>query len=162
MPRDSTPRFVGPSVRPSVHPSVCPSHFTFPVFAVFGLTSCPNDQAPSNTGPAQPRATGVAVYTALLKDFANWDQSGISRFIRSGAVLINLDSIKPIQVSLHTLLRIDKEKLMILAFITYNFLETIWMVIKYFNLFSIISTQCHLSQMSGTKEDNTSKEAESI
>ena len=40
--RDSTPRFVGPSVRPSVCPSVCPSvrHTSlFLVFAVFGLTA---------------------------------------------------------------------------------------------------------------------------
>ena len=38
--RDSTPRFVGPSVRRSVGPSVGPSHFTFLFFfAVFGLTA---------------------------------------------------------------------------------------------------------------------------
>ena len=38
--RDSTTRFVGPSIGPSVGPSVGPSHFTFfLVFAVFGLTA---------------------------------------------------------------------------------------------------------------------------
>ena len=35
--RDSTPRFVGPSVGPSVRPSV--TLYFFGVFAVFGLTA---------------------------------------------------------------------------------------------------------------------------
>ena len=35
--RDSTPRFVGPSVRPSIGPSV--TLYFFWVFAVFGLTA---------------------------------------------------------------------------------------------------------------------------
>ena len=38
--RDSTPRFVGPSVRPLVGRSVRPSHFTFFwVFGIFGFTA---------------------------------------------------------------------------------------------------------------------------
>ena len=60
--RDSTPRFVGSSVRPSVRPS----HFTFFVFffVVFGLTA--PAQVTSNMAPAHPHATGVAVYLTLL------------------------------------------------------------------------------------------------
>ena len=39
--RDSTPRFVGPSVGPSVRPSIGPSVtlYFFGVFMVFGLTA---------------------------------------------------------------------------------------------------------------------------
>ena len=39
--RDSTPRFVGPSIRPSVGPCVSPSVtlYFLGVFAVFGLTA---------------------------------------------------------------------------------------------------------------------------
>ena len=58
---DSTPRFVGPSVRPSVHPSdVRLSHFTFLGFlrslALLLL------QVNSITAPVHPHATGIAVY----------------------------------------------------------------------------------------------------
>ena len=58
--RDSTPRFVGLSVRPSL-------------FLFFGgfcylwpHCSCPNDEVTSNMAPAHPHATGAAVYPALL------------------------------------------------------------------------------------------------
>ena len=69
--RDSTPRFVGPSVRRSVRPSVGPSvRHTLLFLGFCGLwphCSCPNDQVTSNTAPAHPHATGVAVYPALFK-----------------------------------------------------------------------------------------------
>ena len=64
--RDSTPCFVGPSVRPSVCWSV---HHTLLFFCFCGLwphCSCPNDQVTTNTAPAHPHATGVAVYPALF------------------------------------------------------------------------------------------------
>ena len=64
--RDSTPRFVGPSVRSSV----CPSHVTFLSFCgLWPHCSCPSGKVTSNTAPAHPHATGVAVYPALLKKF---------------------------------------------------------------------------------------------
>ena len=79
---DSTPRFVDPSVGPSVLPlvrrsvrwSVCPSvgpsvRHTLLLLGFRGLwprCSCPNDLVTSITAPAQPHATGVAVYPALL------------------------------------------------------------------------------------------------
>ena len=58
------------SVRPSVCPSVRPSHFTFFVFfcGLWPHCSCPSDQVTSNTAPAHPHATGVAVYPALFFD----------------------------------------------------------------------------------------------
>ena len=68
--RDSTPRFVGPSVRPSVRPSVGPSvRHTLLFLGFCGLwphCSCPSDQVTSNMAPAHPYATGLAVYPALL------------------------------------------------------------------------------------------------
>ena len=68
--RDSTPRFVGPSVRPSVGPSVGPSvRHTLLFMGFCGLWhhySCPNDQVTSITAPAHPQATRVAVYPALF------------------------------------------------------------------------------------------------
>ena len=59
---------VRPSVRPSVRSSVRPSHFTFFVFfcGLWPHCSCPSDQVTSNTAPAHPHATGVAVYPALF------------------------------------------------------------------------------------------------
>ena len=61
--RDSTPGFVGPSIRPS--------NTTF--FGFCGLwphSSCPNDEVTSNTAPAHPHATRVVVYPALFVVFA--------------------------------------------------------------------------------------------
>ena len=74
MLRDSTPRFVGPSVGPSVRQSVGPSvglsiRHTWLFLGFCGLRphcSCPSDQVTSNTAPVYPHATGVAVYPALF------------------------------------------------------------------------------------------------
>ena len=61
---------VRPSVRPLVRPSVCPSVWHTLLFSGFcGLwphCSCPNDLVTSNTAPAHPHATRVAVYPALF------------------------------------------------------------------------------------------------
>ena len=46
-------------------PSVDPSHFVLCVFCD-PHCSCPNDPVTSNTAPANPHATGVAVYPALF------------------------------------------------------------------------------------------------
>ena len=71
--RDSTPRFVGPSVRGSVRRSVRRSvghTLLFLGFWDFWLQcSCPNDLVTSITAPAHPHATGVAVYPALFLRF---------------------------------------------------------------------------------------------
>ena len=68
--RDSTPRFVGPSVRPLVCPSVGPSvRHTLLFQRLWGFwlyRSCPNAPLTSNMAPAHPHATGVAVYPALF------------------------------------------------------------------------------------------------
>ena len=65
--RDSTTRFVGPSVRRSVRPSVRPSvRHTLGFCGIWPHCSCPNDLVTSNTAPAHPHATGVAVYPALF------------------------------------------------------------------------------------------------
>ena len=68
--RDSTPRFVGPSVGPSVRPSAGPSVRHTLLFLGFCVLwphcSSPSDQVTSNTAPAHPHATGVAVYPALF------------------------------------------------------------------------------------------------
>ena len=65
--RDSTTLFVGPTdqrtVRPSVHHTLLFSGFC----SLWPHCSCPNDEVTSNTVPAHPHATGVAVYPALLK-----------------------------------------------------------------------------------------------
>ena len=60
--RDSTPRFVGPPVRPSVRHTLFFSGFC----DLWPHCSCPSDQVTSNTAPAHPHATGVAVYPALF------------------------------------------------------------------------------------------------
>ena len=55
--RDSTPRFVGPSLGPLVRWSV---HHTLLFWGFCGLwphCSCPNDEATSNIAPAHPHAT---------------------------------------------------------------------------------------------------------
>ena len=71
MLRDSTPRFVGPSVRPSVRRSVGPSvRHTLLFLGFCGFwphCSCPNDLVTSISAPAHPHATGVAVYPALFQ-----------------------------------------------------------------------------------------------
>ena len=63
QPALSVRRSVGPSVRPSIT-------LYFVVFFFFcGLwphCSCPNDQVTSNTAPAHPHTTGVAMYPALF------------------------------------------------------------------------------------------------
>ena len=68
--RDSTPRFVGPSVRPLVRLSVRPSvRHTLLFLGFCGLwphCPCPNDRVTSNMAPAHPHATEVAVYPALF------------------------------------------------------------------------------------------------
>ena len=66
MLRDSTPRFVGPSVHPTVRPSVRLSHFTLGFCGFWPRCSCPNGLVTSITAPAHRHATGVAVYPALL------------------------------------------------------------------------------------------------
>ena len=75
--RDSTPRFVGPSVRPLVRRSVGPSVGHTLIFLGFwGFwhhCSCPNDLVTSITAPAHLHATGVAVYPALLQEIWAWD-----------------------------------------------------------------------------------------
>ena len=60
--RDSTTRFVDPSVRPSIRHTL---HF-FVFFGLWPHRSCPSDKVTSNTAPAHPHATGVAVYPALF------------------------------------------------------------------------------------------------
>ena len=58
---------VGPSVYWSVWSLVRQSHFTFLGFYdLWPHCSCPNDGVASNTAPAHPHATWVAVYRALL------------------------------------------------------------------------------------------------
>ena len=66
--RDSTTRFVGPSVGPSVRHTLLFLGFC----GRWPHCSCPSDQVTSNTAPAHPHATGVAVYPALFlsKDFS--------------------------------------------------------------------------------------------
>ena len=69
--RDSTPRYVGPSVGRSVGWSVgrlVSPLFTFWRFwAFWAHSSCPDDPVTfSNTAPAHPHATRVAVYPALI------------------------------------------------------------------------------------------------
>ena len=70
MLRDSTPRFVGPSIGPSIGPSVHPSvHHTLLFLGFCSLwPHCffPNDEVTPNIAPAHPHETGVAVYPALL------------------------------------------------------------------------------------------------
>ena len=61
--RDSTPRFVGPSVGPSVRHTLL---FFVVFFGLWPHCSCPNDKVTSNMAPAHPHATGVAVYPALF------------------------------------------------------------------------------------------------
>ena len=67
---DSTPRFVGPSIRRSVRPSVHLSvrhTLLFWRFGGFWLNhSCTNAPLTTNMAPAHPHATGVAVYPALF------------------------------------------------------------------------------------------------
>ena len=60
-------RFVCPSVGPSIGASIGPSvtlYFFF--FSLWPHCSFLNDQVTSNTTPAHPHATGVAVYSALF------------------------------------------------------------------------------------------------
>ena len=60
--RDSTPRFVGPSVDPSVGHTLLFQCLWF-FLAVLLLPKCFTDL---NHGPAHPHATSVAVYPALF------------------------------------------------------------------------------------------------
>ena len=57
--RDSTPRFVGPSIGPSVRHTLLFLDF-------WPHCSCPSDLVTSIMAPAHPLATGVAVYPASL------------------------------------------------------------------------------------------------
>ena len=66
MLRDSTPRFVGPSVRPSVGPSVRHTLLFRRLWGFWLYRSYPNAPLTSNKAPARPHATGEAVYPALL------------------------------------------------------------------------------------------------
>ena len=112
---DSTPRFVSPSIGPSVRLSVHPS-VTLLFLGFCGLRphcSCPSDQVTSNTAPAYPHATGVAVYPALLyctlimTGFTTWEGSQelanhiMEEFWQQGddetsKGLTTLDNIEPI------------------------------------------------------------------
>ena len=68
--RDSTLRFVGPSVGPSIHRSVGPLvRHTLLFRRLWGFwlyRSCPNAPLTSNMAPAHPHATSAAVYPALF------------------------------------------------------------------------------------------------
>ena len=64
--RDSTPRFVGPSVGPSVRPSVRHTLLFLGFCGFWPYCSCPNDLVTPIMAPAHPHATGVAVYLALF------------------------------------------------------------------------------------------------
>ena len=59
---DSTPCFVGRSVRRSISNILLFLGFS----GVWPHCSCPNDEVTSNIAPAHPHATGVAVYPALF------------------------------------------------------------------------------------------------
>ena len=61
--RDSTPRFVGPSVHWSVRDTLLFLGF----YGLWPYSSCPNDGVASNMAPAHPHATLVAVYPALFQ-----------------------------------------------------------------------------------------------
>ena len=70
--RDSTPRFVGPSVSPSVHPS----HFTFSAFFSFlALLLLPKCSGDLKYGPCPPardwgsRVSGLVFITAPAQPF---------------------------------------------------------------------------------------------
>ena len=65
--RDSTTRFVGPSVRPSVCHTLLFSGFC----GLWPHRSCPSDQVTSNTAHIHPNATGVALYPALPLEIPN-------------------------------------------------------------------------------------------
>ena len=72
--RDSTPRFVSPSIRRSIGPlvrrsvcqSVCHTLLLLGFCGGWPHSSCSYDQVTSNMAPAHPHATGVAVYPALF------------------------------------------------------------------------------------------------
>ena len=66
MLRDSTPRFVGPSVRPLVRPLFRHTLLFLGFCGFWPYCSCPNDLVTSIMAPAHPHKTGVAVYPALL------------------------------------------------------------------------------------------------
>ena len=57
---------VGPSVGLSVRPSVRHTLLFWGFRGLWPHCPCQNDQVSSNTAPAHPHATGVAVYPALL------------------------------------------------------------------------------------------------
>ena len=94
--RDSTPRFVGPSVGPMVRPSVRRSVRHTLLFLFFcGLwphCSCPNDGVASNMAPAHPHATWVAVYPASINQSISLSLSlTLSRAVRN--LYLSLDLI---------------------------------------------------------------------
>ena len=64
--RDSTLRFLCPSVRPSVTLYFFCFVFLFFFCGFWPYCSCPNDLVTSIMAPAHPHATGVAVYPALF------------------------------------------------------------------------------------------------
>ena len=70
--RDSTPRFVGPSIHPSIHPMMPQSLYFFSIYGVFfgACCSCPNAPLTTNMAPDHPQTTEVALYLALL--VADW------------------------------------------------------------------------------------------
>ena len=64
--RNSTTHFVHLSIGPSIRLSVCHTLLFFGFCGLWPYCSCPSDQVTSNTAPAHPHATGVAVYLALF------------------------------------------------------------------------------------------------
>ena len=64
------------SVRPSVRPSVRHTLLFWGFCGLWPHCSCPNDLVTSNTAPAHPHATGVAVYLALLTLLVRFFLSG--------------------------------------------------------------------------------------
>ena len=85
--RNSTPRFVSPSVRQSVHQSVRPSitlYFFFGFCVFWPHCSCPNDHMTSSTAPVHPHANGAGLLSPdSIGGFAHQSVQSISLSISS-------------------------------------------------------------------------------